>query len=238
MNKTKLERFILKYNLGGSVDSVKWHIKNNVLGTSFITPNKSLLGKVVVKDFQFEDAALGVYSTNQLQRMLNVMGDDIELALTKIDNRAISLNISDTNASANFMLADLSIIAKPPKMNNVPIFDTKIDIDNTFINTFIKGKNALADVNSFTVLENGSVKIIIGYSTTNSNRVTIPVKASECFLLDYLSFDANIFKEILLANRECTSAKLEISSKGLAHIMFKVDEYSSEYYITALQDSE
>ena len=92
--------------------------------------------------------------------------------------------------------------------DNVPIFDTKIDIDNTFINTFIKGKNALADVNSFTVFENGSVKIIIGYSTTNSNRVTIPVKASECFLLDYLSFDANIFKEILLANRECTSAKL------------------------------
>ena len=235
MNKTKLERFILKYNLGGTVDSVKWRIKNNVLGTSFVASDRSLLGKVIVDNFQFENATIGVYSTNQLYRMLCIMGDDVDLSLTKIDSKAISLNISDTHASADFMLADLSVIGDPPTMNNIPTFDTKIDIDTRFINTFIKGKNALADADSFTVMNNGNVKIVIGYSTTNSNRVTIPVTTTEAFLVDYLSFDANIFKEILLANRECTSAILEISNKGLAHIIFKVDEYMSEYYITSLQ---
>ena len=138
MNKTKLERFILKYNLGGNVDSAKWRMKNNILGTSFVTSNRSLLGKVVVEKFQFENATVGVYSTNQLQRMLSIMGDNIDLSLTKIDNKAVSLNISDSNASADFMLADLSVIGEPPTMNNIPEFETKIDVDTKFINTFIK----------------------------------------------------------------------------------------------------
>jgi hypothetical protein len=235
MNKTKLERFILKYNLGGTVDSVKWKVKNNVLGTSFITADRSLLGKVIVDNFQFENATIGVYSTNQLYRMLCVMGDNVDLSLTKIDNKAISLNISDTNASADFMLADLSVIGDPHAMNNIPAFGTKIDIDTRFINTFIKGKNALTEADSFTIMQNGNVKVVIGHSTINSNRVTIPVTTTEASLVDYLSFDANIFKEILLANRECTSATLEIANEGLAHIIFKVDEYVSEYYITSLQ---
>ena len=54
MNKTKLERFILKYSLGGTVDSVKWVFKGDKLHTSFMTPDKALLGKVVVKNVQFQ----------------------------------------------------------------------------------------------------------------------------------------------------------------------------------------
>lgn len=236
MNKSKLDRFILKYNLGGAVDSVKWRSKGDVLSTSFITSDKCLLGSVCVNNFSFEDIVLGVYSTTQLQRILNVMGDNIDLAVTRIDDKAIALKITDSNATANFMLADLSVISTPQSMKNVPVFDTKINIDNKFIDTFVRGKNALPEADSFTIVKNRDVKIIIGYSTTNSHRITIPVKATEAFLLDYISFDANIFKEILLANRECVSAVLEISSQGLAHIIFKIDNYTSEYYMTSLQN--
>ena len=62
-------------------------------------------------------------------------------------------------------------------------------------------------------------------------------KGQEDFLFESISFNANIFKEILFANRECTSAELKLSSKGLAHIKFNVDDYSAEYYIVAAQKS-
>ena len=44
MQKSKLDRFIQKYNLGGNVNSVKWKSDGSSLSTSFVTPDKSLLG--------------------------------------------------------------------------------------------------------------------------------------------------------------------------------------------------
>ena len=37
------------------------------------------------------------------------------------------------------------------------------------------------------------------------------------------------------ANKECTSATLEVSNEGLASINFKVDDYDADYYIVATQ---
>ena len=45
MQKSKLDRFIQKYNLGGNVNSVKWKSNSDSLSTRFITPDKSLLGQ-------------------------------------------------------------------------------------------------------------------------------------------------------------------------------------------------
>ena len=41
---------------------------------------------------------------------------------------------------------------------------------------------------------------------------------------------------MLVANRECTSAVLEVSTEGLAKVNFKVDDYDSTYYVVAMQD--
>ena len=43
-------------------------------------------------------------------------------------------------------------------------------------------------------------------------------------------------KRVLLANKECTSAVLEVSTEGLAKVNFKIDEYDSTYHIVAKQD--
>ena len=51
-----------------------------------------------------------------------------------------------------------------------------------------------------------------------------------------VSFNANIFKEVLSANKECESATFEVSSEGLSRITFKVDDYTSTYYLVAVQD--
>ena len=59
MQKSKLDKFIQKYNLGGNVNSVKWKSNGDTLSTSFVTPDKSLLGNVKVDKFPFEMLNLG-----------------------------------------------------------------------------------------------------------------------------------------------------------------------------------
>lgn len=237
MQKNKLDRFISKYNLGGNVNSVKWKSTSDTLSTTFVTPDKSLLGNVKVNNFQFEDAELGVYQTDQLKSLIGVLGDDISLELSKFDTKAVSLKVKNGSVSVDYVLSDLSVIADPPELKKLPEFGTRIKLDNSFINTFIKGKSALSDVDTFTILngKNG-VEVVIGYSSTNTNRVNIPVEVETSDLDSSISFNANLFKEVLVANKECSSAVLEVSNNGLARLNFKVDDYDSTYYVVAIQD--
>ena len=236
MQKAKLDRFIQKYTLGGNVQSVKWKSQNDSIVTKFITPDKSLLGTVSVSNFDFDDAELGVYSTEQLQKLLNVLTDDVSLSLTKFGDKVVSLNVKNGAASVDYVLSDLSVIAEAPALKKIPDFGTEIKLDTKFIQTFIKGKSALSDVDSFTLINDSKgTRIVIGYSSTNNNRVNIPVETTRCDVNNPISFNADLFKEVLLANRECTSARLEVSNEGLARINFKVDDYDSTYYIVATQ---
>jgi hypothetical protein len=164
MQKSKLDKFIQKYNLGGNVNSVKWKASGDSISTSFVTPDKSLLGSV------------------------------------KVDK-------------------------------------TKIKLDRSFIDTFIKGKGALSGVDTFTVVKTDEgCQVVIGYSSTNTNRVNIPTESESCDIDTPVTFNANLFKEVLVANRECSSAILEVSTEGLARVNFKIDDYDSTYYIVAMQD--
>jgi len=237
MQKSKLDRFISKYNLGGNVNSVKWKSTTDTLSTTFVTPDKSLLGTVKAGKFQFEDAEIGVYQTDQLKSLINVLGDDISLDLSKFGDNAVSLKVKNGPVSVDYVLSDLSVIADPPALKRLPEFGTRIKLDTKFIDTFIKGKGALSDVDTFTVLngKNG-LEVVIGYSSTNTNRVNIPVETETNDLTDAVAFNANLFKEVLVANKECSSAVLEVSNEGLAKVNFKVDDYDSTYYIVAMQD--
>ena len=239
MQKSKLDKFIQKYNLGGNVNSVKWKSNGDSLSTSFVTPDKSLLGNVKVDKFSFDNSELGVYQTDVLQKLLSVLSDNIDLTLSKVDNKAVSLKVKNGTISVDYVLSDLSVIADPPALKRLPEFGTKIKLDSNFINTFIKGKSALSDVDMFTIVKNksGGCDIIIGYSkNTNTNRVNIPVDCDICNITAPITFKANLFKEVLVANRECTSAVLEVSNEGLAKVNFKIDDYDSTYYIVAMQD--
>ena len=237
MQKSKLDRFIQKYNLGGNVNSVKWKSNGDTLTTSFVTPDKSLLGNVKVDKFPFEDAELGVYQTDQLKSLIGVLGDDVSLDVSRAGDKAYSLKVKNGPVSVDYLLSDLSVIADPPALKRLPEFGTQIKLDNNFINTFIKGKGALSDVDTFTIVngDNGC-EVVIGYSSTNTNRVNIPVETTSNDLTDAITFNANLFKEVLVANRECTSAMLEVSNEGLARINFKVDDYDYTYYVVAMQD--
>ena len=238
MEKSKLNKFIQKYNLGGNVNSVKWTANTNKLTTSFVTPDKSLLGTVVVDGVQFEDADIGIYQTDQLQKLLSVLGEDISLSLTRVGDRTTSLKVKNGSVSIDYVLSDLSVISDPPALKRLPEFQTKVKLDSNFIDTFIKGKGALADVDMFTFVNDtdGNLSAVIGYSSTNTNRVNIPVETTVNGLTEPVTFNANLFKEMLVANKECKSAVLEVSNEGLARVNFKVDDYDSTYYIVAMSD--
>ena len=237
MQKSKLDKFISKYNLGGNVNSVKWKSKGDTISTTFVTPDKSLLGSVTVDKFQFEDAELGIYQTDQLKSLIGVLGDDVSLDLLKFGDKAVSLKVKNGPVSVDYVLSDLSVISDPPQMKRLPEFGTKIKLDRSFIDTFIKGKSALSDTETFSIVNGrNGLEVIIGYSTINSNRVNIPTESESCDIDTPVTFNANLFKEVLVANRECSSAILEVSTEGLARVNFKIDDYDSTYYIVAMQD--
>ena len=81
----------------------------------------------------------------------------------------------------DYVLSDLSVISDPPQMKRLPEFGTKIKLDRSFIDTFIKGKGALSGVDTFTVVKtDDGCEVVIGYSSTNTNRVNIPVESTSC----------------------------------------------------------
>jgi len=241
MNKVLLERFINKYSLGDSVQSVILSIKDNVLTTEFITPEKSLLGKLALNDFQFEDIELGIYNTAQFSRMLNVLGEDVKLNVLRSDDIAISVKVEDTNATINYMLSDKTVIPQVPEMKNVPEFQLTLEIDSNFIAKFIASKNALTDKETFTIVtdkDRETCDCILGYSSINTDRITIPVNVDQFTDMDLLSFNADLFGKILQANKECSVGKLEISTQGLARVTFKVDNYHVVYNLVATQSAD
>ena len=239
INKQQLVRFINKYYLSGTVESVVFNsdTRNQQLGTRFVSSDKSLLGEVKMDDWQYEDADIGVYDTEQLLRLISVLDDKIEFSINKAGDKSISVKLSDAVSSVNYILSDTSIINKPPQLKNIPDFELSINVTSQFINKFISGKSALTETDTFTVItDETSAKLVIGYSPINTNRVVIPVTTTTFENMDNISFNANLFKEVLYANKECESALLEISSEGLAKISFKVDNFTSTYWLVAIQD--
>ncbi len=238
MNKQKLVTFIDKYNLGRLVNSAILSFKDNTLNTRFTSGDKSLLGILSMDNWDFEDGEFGVYNTEQLVKLLSVLDDDVTMSVSKTEEKAISIQLSDSVSKVNYMLTDTSVINRPPVPESLPQnFELKININPQFITKFISGKQALPETDTFTVVtNNNSTNVVIGYASVNTNRVTIPVSTTEYKEMDLISFNASNFKEVLSANKECESALLEVSPDGIAKITFKIDNYKSTYYLVAVQD--
>ena len=149
MEKQSLNHFVSKYNLAGLVESVKWESKDGSLTTSFISDDKSVLGNVTMKEFDGTDASFGVYDTTRLNKMLSVLGNDVDFSINDIDGKPVSLKFKDGSTSVNYMLADLSVIPNVPDLKQLPPFDVEIKLDSNFISKFIKARGAL-DENNFT----------------------------------------------------------------------------------------
>ena len=236
MDKSKLVKFINKYYLSGNVNSVAINSDGNGLSTRFVSGDKSLLGEVKLKNYSITEADFGVYQTDALLKMLSVLDNDISVDLIKAEDKAISLDAKDSGAKVRYMLSDLSVINTPPQLKQIPEFELLLNVDKTFVSKFISGKGALPDVESFTIVSGDKPEVIIGYSSIATNRVAVPVENQTDNTIDNISFNANLFKDVLEANKECEAAVLEVSSEGLARITFNFSDYESTYYLVAVQN--
>tara|TARA_B100000085_G_scaffold25665_1_gene21482 strand:- start:259 stop:975 length:717 start_codon:yes stop_codon:yes gene_type:complete len=236
MDKSKLVKFINKYYLSGNVNSVAINSDGNGLSTRFVSGDKSLLGEVKLKNYSITEADFGVYQTDVLLKMLSVLDNDVSVDLIKAEDKAISLDAKDSGAKVRYMLSDLSVINTPPQLKQIPEFELLLNVDKTFVSKFISGKGALPDTESFTIVSGDKPEVIIGYSSIATNRVAVPVENQTDNTIDNISFNANLFKDVLEANKECEAAVLEVSSEGLARITFNVGDYESTYYLVAVQN--
>lgn len=231
MDKQKLTGFIEKYSLGNTIESVPWVIQNNTLSTDFVSSDRTLLGKVTLTNFDLDDCNIGIYNTTQLQKMISVLSNTVDINVKKIENRAIAIHMDDSEVTLNYMLADLDIIPKAPKLKTVPDTTVTIKIDNDFITKFVRAKNALSESDNFTVVSNNITQVILGESDTNTNKININVNTESSKKLSAISFSANYLKEILAANRDHISGKMEICAGGLAILTFNSTDYTSKYYL-------
>lgn len=241
MEKTKFERFISKYNLGGSCESVLYDVQDETLMTRAISDDKNVLCEINAPCMGLVDGSYAVYETAKLRSLLGVLGEQLTVTPKKSSHKTVGLQFSDKNTEVTFVLADASVIPTVPELKKLPPFDLTIVMDEQFITTFVKAKGALSDVETFTVISTGEDKtasVILGHSSLNTNRVKIGVNTKEEAAVSAISFSAKYLREILVANKEAKVGELQISSKGLAKTTFVSDGITSTYYLVQIDTKE
>lgn len=250
IEKSKLSKFIEKYNLNGTNNSVKYVFdsKESTMTTSVYAPDKTLMGKVVVSNVKSdEDLTIGVYETERLKKLIGPMTDgEIDITAVKSDDgsRVVSLLMVDNKANTDFVTSDLSAIPTVPTIKKIPPFGIEIEIDRSFTNDFIKRKNSLEEITEFTLVPDKTKKIILvlGYAAKiNSNNVKLSVKtiAGKDELSKPISFSAKHLENIFKANEDVfvkddSVMTLKVSEAGLAYVTIQAGDFYSEYYLTLI----
>lgn len=232
MKINKLTSLIKKYHLNTAVDSVKWEIKDKKATINFVTPDRTLVGSISMDDIDIPDCELPIYTTSQLLKLLSVFDSDIEIDPLIIESAAKTLNMTDKDSSATYMLADPSVIPVAPKSKQFPDFEFEMDINSDFISKFNKAKAALPDIGHVTFNCNSDkCEMIVGYSNNNTTRITIPINGSVHSEVKYKSFNSNYLKDILAVNSDSTKAIIAVSNAGLLSVKYEGPGFTSVYYL-------
>ena len=231
MNRSKFDGFVGRYNLGGEIESVMVKSDENNLSVRMISDDKTLLGDVTVAESEFPNGEFGIYTTSQLKGLLSVLDDSIT-----IEEVTGALKFSDKKTKVQYMLAAPSVIPAVPDLKALPPFDAEITLDDDFVNKFIKSKGVLSDADTFTFIhKGGNGEIILGYSSINSNRISLDVDSTATNDIEPIAFSAKYLKAILMANKGSKTSSLKISSKGLSHVSFTDGDYTSNYYLVEIK---
>ena len=231
MNKSKFDGFINRYNLGGEIESVMIKSDDSNLSVRMISDDKTLLGDVSVVESDFPNGEFGIYTTSQLKGLLSVLDEAIS-----VEETTGAVKFSDKGTKVQYMLAAPSVIPAVPDLKALPPFNVEVTLNDDFINKFIKSKGALSDADTFTFTSKaGKSEIILGYSSINSNRISIDVATNSTEDIEPIAFSAKYLKAILMANKGSKTSSLKISSKGLSHVSFTDGDYTSNYYLVEIK---
>jgi hypothetical protein len=234
MQKGTLEKFIQKFSLAGTVESVRWISDERGLHTHFTSDNKDVVGFLSTPEIKLDVGEYNIYEMRQLKTLLAVLGDEVEIRIERRpDGMPMKFNMGDGAVKVTFALSDSMAIPKVPSFKALPTPELVLNIDQKFREAFIRASTALADAETFAVMSDGTtVEVILGYNPdVNVHNVVITVEATVNQPFKPLFFTTKHLKEILAANKEMHSTTMSVSSKGLGNIKFKNDSFDADYYV-------
>ena len=238
ISKKVISDIVSKYSLGNHIEKVKWSITDKNFKIDFVNDSKNLIGYVEYrKDIGLKPGDYGIFNTSQLIKCLNILDGDI-----LVDTTTSKLNMADTNYDIKFSLADPGVIPSVPGIDDSVEWSVSFNVSDEFITRFVKSKDALSELDTFTVETrdgfNGEELVFtIGTNITNTIEFTVEnATINESF--ESIPFDSNLLKEILKANRTYHSGEIRINKKGLldAHLHHGDDLYTG-YYLVRRQEN-
>jgi len=242
INKITLNSIISKYYLSGLVESVKWQVKDKNLTIDFMSPSEDMLGKITSNNFPLENVDLAIYDTSKFIKLTAVLLGDILLSVEQKNNEATKLHISDLNFNIAYSLANPKLIKGAAKVTEPSEYQVEIKLEQEQVANLIKSKNSIGEDNTL-ILEtsidtNGNpvLLFVFGEETEHANRITfqIPIESNSNIKLP---FPSDIFKEILVANKDMVEGTLYINEDGILKLKFTdKKELNSEYFIIRKQD--
>lgn len=244
VSKKVISDVISQYSLGGEIEKVKWQITDNELYISFKNGSKTIAGEIKHPgNLGLKKGTYGIYDTSKLTKCLNILDGELLIEAKIINDTPSILNIADTNYEIRFNLASAGAIEDTDvnKIKTPEEESASFDITDEFITRFVKSKNALSDIEKFTIetregFSGDELVFTIGTELRGSTiEFTMDAAVSKPF--KPLPFSAESFKEILKANKSYESGKLTIYNEGFIVINFDFeDKTTTKYFIIRLQD--
>jgi len=238
ISKKVISDIVSKYSLGNSIEKVKWVITDEKFIIHFINDSKNLVGYVDYrKNIGLKPGDYGIFNTSQLVKCLNILDGDI-----LVDATSAKLNMADTSYEIKFNLADPAVIPDVPDVSSNPDeWSATFQANDEFITRFVKSKDALSELDIFTIETrdgfNGEELVFtVGTNITNTIEFTVEATIKEPF--GPIPFNSNLMKEILKANRDYHTGEIRINKKGLLDAHFHCgDDLYTGYYLVRLQDN-
>jgi hypothetical protein len=236
MEKSKLVSFISRYYLGGNCEAVTLKEDGTSINCELIDGDQTVVGKIKWNTTPFMKGALGINHTGALTKMLSAVNENIDINVQEAGGKNYAMKISEGSTKLTFMLADTSVIPAVPTINQEPQYHVSINVDESFINRFIKAKNALPDAKNFAVqVKGGNIIFVINYTTINADNISFEMGTTPNTDMEPICFSADKLKEVLTANKG-DMGTLHISPDGLARIDFTGSDFESSYWLVQLQN--
>ena len=235
VNKHKIQSFISKYYLNGLNNQVKWRIKDNQL--TVYAGDSGKVSKIVLDNFDVEDAELGVFDTHKLNKLLSITNGDLMITLEKIKKVYTKLHLADANFDLTYSLADILILGKNVWYDEPEEYEIKLDLSKEDVDFLIKAKSALADVDNMLITSTEDLdgtkvcEFIFGDNTGFSNKITYQIQGEISHTDIQIPFNSDIFIDILKANKDIEKGTLKLTEKGMLKVDFFTEDITSEYFL-------
>ena len=237
ISKKVISDIVSKYSLGNNIEKVKWVITDKDFTINFINDSKNLVGNIIYnQQIGLKPGDYGIFNTSQLIKCLNILDGDI-----LVDATTSKLNLADTNYDIKFNLADPAVIPNVPEVNHSHESSVSFEVNDEFITRFVKSKDALNELDTFTIetrdgFDGEELAFTVGTNITNTIEFTVDSVIRESF--EPIPFDSNLFKEILKANRSYEKGEIHVHKNGLIWALFSFDNNTkTEYFLVRKQEN-